>query len=181
MGTAEGATIDFKAVLDPKWPGFRLARQVAAFANAIGGTLLIGAVEEPGTDRLGTYRPLSHDDAVAVEKRYGDAVKDLCSPKPLIDINAIQKDGGVVVAVNVWPFPGQAVGVRARVEQTAPHDRHSTGATTHANATRSPPHRDSRWLHSQRSGSPRYVPVASTGRMEGASDLVRRADKFAHA
>ena len=83
-GEAEGVSLDFKAVAGEKWTGYRYARQVAAFANAIGGSLIIGAVEEQGTDRLKEARPLDLKTARATEKRYGEAVAHLCFPRPLV-------------------------------------------------------------------------------------------------
>lgn len=116
IGTAEGATLDFKAKLDPSWTGFWLARQVAAFANSVGGTLLIGAGED-GRDALKQYLPLTDADAKKVEQAYGDAVRDRCSPQPFFQPARIPKDGSFVVAVNVWPFPGQAIGVRGSLDK----------------------------------------------------------------
>lgn len=115
MGTAEGATLDFKALVPADWSPFRLARQVAAFANSVGGALLVGAKDE--NDALKEYRPLTESDAKDVEQRYDHAVKDRCSPKPFVKPERIPKDGGFVVAINVWPFPGQAIGVKIRADK----------------------------------------------------------------
>lgn len=116
VGTAEGATLDFKAKLDPKWTGFWLARQVASFANSVGGTLLIGAAED-GRDALKQYVPLVDAEAKKVEQDYGDAIRQRCSPQPFFQPSRVSKDGGFVVAINVWPFPGQAIGVRIRADK----------------------------------------------------------------
>ncbi|GMV16718.1 MAG: hypothetical protein AMXMBFR56_49420 [Polyangiaceae bacterium] len=116
VGTPEGATLDFKAKLDPNWTNFWLARQVAAFANSVGGTLLIGAGED-GRDALKQYLPLTQADAEQVERSYGNAVRDRCSPQPYFEPVRIPKDTGFVVAINVWPFPGQAIGVRGSLDR----------------------------------------------------------------
>src|SRR5262249_21803649 len=38
--------------------------------------------------------------------------RDYCSPNPLLEPAVFPWDAGFLLAVNVWPFPGQAVAVR---------------------------------------------------------------------
>lgn len=89
-----------------------LAKDVAAFANRIGGVLLIGAVEDKKRGTLGRYNPADEVTANEMRRACSEAVRDFCSPQPVFDAERVPKDGGFVVAVNVWPFPGQAIGVR---------------------------------------------------------------------
>lgn len=95
------------------------AKDVAAFANATGGVILIGAEEDKPNARLGVYKPMDEATAAAVMKGYEEAVRDRCRPPPAIDVQKVPKDGGFIVAINVEPFPGAAVGVRAK---TAPSE-----------------------------------------------------------
>lgn len=88
-----------------------LAKDVAAFANAIGGTILIGATEKKDLGLLGEYRPLAAAEAADTANAYNNAIATLCSPRPLVDIHKVPREDGVVVSVNVWPFIGQLVGV----------------------------------------------------------------------
>lgn len=89
-----------------------LAKDVAAFANASGGTLLIGALEERATGRLLHYAPFDAPAIAKLRKAYSEAVRDFCSPRPICDSTPIAHGSGSVLAVNVWPFPGQVVGAR---------------------------------------------------------------------
>lgn len=98
---------------------FELAKDVAAFANASGGVILIGAAEDRKHGVVGAYMPLSRHRAKEVRDAYNQATRDRCSPRPLVDPVIIDHQGGAVVAVNVWPFPGQAVGVRHAKEPLA--------------------------------------------------------------
>lgn len=90
-----------------------LAKHVAAFANASGGTILVGAVEDRATNTLRAWVPLSS--AVATDARgdFSKAVLAKCSPAPVIDPQVIERQSGeYVVAVNVPPYPVLPVGVR---------------------------------------------------------------------
>jgi predicted HTH transcriptional regulator len=91
-----------------------LAKDVAAFANADGGVLLIGAYEDTRHGVLGTYKALDAQAVKLARESYSQAVRSFCFPSPIIDSVVVPHGNGSVVAVNVWPFPGQAVGVRSR-------------------------------------------------------------------
>src|SRR2546421_202845 len=88
-----------------------MAKDVAMFANASGGVVLLGACDAAG--RLTTYRPLPESDLQRVKDAYETAVRDLCSPVPVIDVLPIRpiEGSGTIVAVNVYAFPGAPVGV----------------------------------------------------------------------
>ncbi|HXK19972.1 MAG TPA: ATP-binding protein [Polyangiaceae bacterium] len=102
--------LDFK--LQPSDDSFEIAKDVAAFANAEGGTIIIGARGKG--EHLAAYVPLSSDEASKAQRTYDQAVRDRCSPSPVFSVSAIPKDGGYILAVNVWPFPGQLVGVEVK-------------------------------------------------------------------
>lgn len=114
IGDSESLYLDFKAA--PTESAFEIGKDVAAFANASGGTLLIGAAQEPG-GRLKEFVPI--EDIVAVERSYENAIRDRCRPRPMVTLNAVECDGsgGQVLAVNVQPFPGQPVGVYIPVKE----------------------------------------------------------------
>jgi len=109
----EAAVIDFKRWQDSK-KRFESAKDVAAFANHLGGTLLIGADHNNGAI---TYVPMSASDAEAVQDCYSASVKARCSPRPVMDFTQFPVSGGVVVAVNVWPSVAQLIAVKAHADK----------------------------------------------------------------
>ncbi len=107
----ERATVDFKSTVSEATP-FHLAKDVAAFANHLGGTIYVGVAEGVG----GTpeaYVPLDAAAMGAAQDKYSKALQR-CSPAPVIDFERIATDGGHILAVNVWPFIGQIVGVEVK-------------------------------------------------------------------
>jgi hypothetical protein len=108
----EGLQLDLKATVDAK-NGFELAKDVAAFANSAGGTILVGA-HEGANNTLGKYAAMAESLAGTIRDAYNKAVSARCAPAPIVDPVLIPRDGGWLVAVNVWPFPGQPVGVSTR-------------------------------------------------------------------
>ena len=98
---------------------FQLAKDVAAFANATGGTLLVGASEDAATGWLQSYAPMPEPEARETADAYSTSVRSRCSPSPLLDPVVLPCDDGFVVAVNVWPYPGQPVGVRSALSNEA--------------------------------------------------------------
>jgi hypothetical protein len=98
----ETRTIDFKA--EPADDPFEIAKDVAAFANAEGGTILIGAKGKG--EYLASYEPMTTTKASEVQRSYNNAVKSRCRPDPFFNVVGLPKDDGVVLAVNVSPFPG---------------------------------------------------------------------------
>ncbi len=112
LGAIETATLDFKGVHDrTKGPPER-AKDVAAFANYIGGTILIGAVEDPTTHILIQYRPLTAADAKDARVDYELAITQMCVPKPLVSFEPISHSTGIVLAINVQAHVDRLVGVR---------------------------------------------------------------------
>jgi hypothetical protein len=106
-----------RAVLDLKLEGqvvkgFHLAKDVAAFANHLGGTLLIGAGEAHG--RVAVYKPMVEAVVNDLQKAVSEAVRDRCSPRPFYDFVRRSRDGGWLLAVNVNPYIGQPVAVSVK-------------------------------------------------------------------
>lgn len=104
----ETYTVEFKGGADPK----RLAehaKDIAAFANAFGGTLLVGAKElADGVE----YRGLPASVAKEVAEAYRLALRDRVRPKPRVEVTELvnPETAQVVVAVNVHAFADQPVG-----------------------------------------------------------------------
>ncbi len=115
VNTPEQTWLDFKAQVDPANRA-ELAKDVAALANATGGTLVVGAAET--RSQLSAYRPLPQQEATTIARAYEEAAQRLVRPLPIVNVAPIPKDGGYVVVVNVQPFPGQAVGVHIKQPET---------------------------------------------------------------
>jgi hypothetical protein len=64
-------------------------------------------------------KPLAPVEAKQTREALSRAVRDLCWPKPIANSTVIPYGAGVVVAFNISPFPGQAVGVRDENHQDA--------------------------------------------------------------
>jgi len=105
----ENPKFDMKAA--PNRLPLECAKDIAAFANASGGYILVGAHENGKTGELLRYSPLNDNDALATKDAYEKANQDICSPVPVIDARVVPITNGNVVVVTVWPFPGQVVGL----------------------------------------------------------------------
>ncbi len=113
VGAPETTALDFKAKYDEAGKSFEIAKDVAALANANGGTLLIGAAESRPVATLGGYVPFDEPTAAKIKKDVDLAVIQRCSPAPFISpVSIARPEGGWVVAVNVSAHPTQAVGVK---------------------------------------------------------------------
>src|SRR5262245_57289339 len=77
----EEFSLDAKVTYDPA-KKFEMGKDVAAFANASGGALLIGAYEDSA--KLIHYRPLSSADAINIRQAFEEAVRDRCTPIPRV-------------------------------------------------------------------------------------------------
>jgi hypothetical protein len=110
---AEQALWDLKQGLSTK--PYHLAKDVAAFANHYGGTLLIGAEEEH--EQVKQYHPMTIDTLRAAEAAFHSAVTLLCSPKPQLNYARFEKDSGWVLAVNVWPSIATIIGVKVLADK----------------------------------------------------------------
>jgi len=103
----ERSDLDFKTFADPA-KVWEHAKDIAAFANALGGVLLLGADDSSG---MLHYPGLNGQDAKDVQAVYEAAAK-LCSPSPVVDVIPIPEIR--VVAVNVDPFMDQVVAAPAK-------------------------------------------------------------------
>jgi hypothetical protein len=104
----EGRSLDFKVQVDgAQW--WELAKDIAAFANHVGGSILVGAAEQP--DGSAQFPGINRDAAADLRTRYENAARDKCKPRPLVDVEAIDLSSEkAVLAVNVEPFPLGPVG-----------------------------------------------------------------------
>lgn len=107
VGADETDTLEFKCDVEPKKGSqssdrFELAKDVSAFANAAGGTILVGAC---GKSTLQRYNPLERDHAARIAREFEEATRDRCAPPPSLTTEMLQHDGGVILAIHVSPFP----------------------------------------------------------------------------
>jgi hypothetical protein len=108
----ETYNLDFKSTVEKTQPS-ELAKDVAAFANADGGTILVGANEDKQTNTLQGWCPLTKKDADSAVAKFYDATLNGCDPRPVIDPQIILRaEKDYVVAVNVFPYPVGPVGVK---------------------------------------------------------------------
>lgn len=129
IGAHEKAVIDFKKEydlrdLDKNDGRFEIAKDIAAFANHLGGTIVVGAVENPQTGKLVAFN------SVQDEKRLVQALDqalNFCLPPPVatheqIDLDAQTQDTilgrpgatGLItlVAINVQPYLNGPIGAK---------------------------------------------------------------------
>ena len=129
-GACESHELDYKMGVDADaW--WELAKDIAAFANYLGGTILVGVQEEPtGTGRVvGMKEP----ELERLAHAYEMAARDKCSPAAMVTLDRIPTDGGrsFVLAVNVEPYPDQLLGAMFVA-------RNNSGSATTSNAWRFP-------------------------------------------
>lgn len=89
------------------------AKDVAAFANALGGALIVGAREGAAEPDYST--PLPAHFAAEVEHEFDQAIRDFCRPSPTVHIRSIEapsSGGKIVLVVNIEPAVDQPVAAR---------------------------------------------------------------------
>jgi Putative DNA-binding domain/Protein of unknown function (DUF2934) len=96
-------------------PGKRaeMAKDVAAFANAEGGVLIIGAKEGPTEPDYSSALASAY--AAKLEGEFDLAVRDFCRPSPAVHVRTIPVPGAfdkVILVVNVEPIVDQPVAAR---------------------------------------------------------------------
>ena len=118
-GASETLSLDFKgrAAFELDDERRELAKDVAALANATGGTVLVGAYEQGG--RLGITKPMDTNEVGRLKDAYERAVRDLCAPAPIINAVPIEWAPGYLLAVNVFAFPAGPVGVLCDLDAKA--------------------------------------------------------------
>lgn len=97
-----------------------MAKDVAAFANGIGGALIVGARE--GATGPDYSHPLSPEYASKLANEFDEAIRNFCRPSPTVHIRLIPARGEgehVVLVVNVEPYIDQPVGVRHKTDKDA--------------------------------------------------------------
>ncbi len=105
----ERSVLDLKASLDLAKTA-NMAIDVAAFANHLGGTLIVGAREKDG--RVDAYVPVPESEANKRKEAISQAVAQRCRPAPRLDAVILPHGNEFVLAVNVWPQLNPVVGVR---------------------------------------------------------------------
>jgi hypothetical protein len=110
-GASESEGWEFKQTYAPE-NHREMAKDMAAFANAMGGAIIIGttADDEP----LG-YPGLPRAFAEDLSNHYDLTLRSDLSPKPFVEpliVDSPLANGNVVLAVNVHPYPDQVVGAR---------------------------------------------------------------------
>jgi hypothetical protein len=99
----ESETLDFKEYVEPEhW--WEVAKDVAAFANHLGGVLLVGAKELP--DGTATYDGLPDEKARKISEAYENYARQKCVPRQTVrPILLPRANYNWVVSVNVEPSP----------------------------------------------------------------------------
>jgi hypothetical protein len=131
-GAHEKTVLDLKSHCDLSRPTqtFELAKDMAAFANALGGTVLVGASERSDTlgrktGRIEAFVPLTDDQALI--KAATSAARDLCQPPITVEPEIIKltpeeqstivdnplQSTATLVALNVHPLVASPCGVAA--------------------------------------------------------------------
>jgi len=124
--TRERHDRDFKQFVDPRDPTEH-AKDMAAFANVLGGVIIVGGEVENG-DRV-KYNGVRGQTPDDVKEIYEKQAMKLCAPAPSIDVIPIRlPDGRYVVAVNVDPYLDQPIASRARTRDQ------NGGMQTHSDA-----------------------------------------------
>lgn len=106
----ESFALDFKA--EHTTNTAEHAKDMAAFANVLGGTILVGVAEKADSYER---RLLPLADAQQAARDYEDAARDLLAPTPFVDAVVVRFPADTtraLVAINVEPFPGQLVGAK---------------------------------------------------------------------
>jgi hypothetical protein len=108
--TPESWAWDFKAVHTSD--ASEHAKDIAAFANAMGGVIVVGVHEKADSY---SRNLLPTGAAYQAARDYEDAARDLLSPRPVLDAVVVRNpedESLALLAVNVEPFPGQLIGAR---------------------------------------------------------------------
>jgi len=110
--------LDFKSTVNTA-DSIELAKDVAALANTVGGSILVGASAQG--QRLVAYRGVTEPLARQAAQGYEQAVKDRCRPTPYLETRILTPAAGTtVLAVNVWLSPVAPIGVRIRQDLECP-------------------------------------------------------------
>jgi hypothetical protein len=106
----ETETLDLKLSAELTTP-FHRAKDIAAFANHLGGTLLVGFKEEHG--RVAKCVGMTDAELDRAQKEIGNAIVQRCQPSPFVTyVPRRLDDDRFVLAINVWPHLNTLVGVK---------------------------------------------------------------------
>jgi hypothetical protein len=106
---------DFKQTLAPT-AHREMAKDMAAFANAMGGAIIIGTTAD---DQPLGYPGLPRGFAENLSNEFDLTLRSDLSPKPLVErciVDSPLDNGNVVLAINVHPYSEQVVGARDGAE-----------------------------------------------------------------
>src|SRR5687767_2893109 len=78
----EKLVLEFKAAPNFSTP-YEFAKDIAAFANSLGGTILVGGIEQNGV--VAHYKDLARDTCAKARRSYEDAARDWCFVTPTVD------------------------------------------------------------------------------------------------
>jgi len=135
-GASEHAICDFKARYDfqnDPTKSFEIAKDVCAFANHLGGTIIVGA-QEGKSERLnliGAFLSLTNPTPSELVKEVDRVIRNLCLPVPVADAVPIELGANqvkeilrreasatTIVAINVEPTLSGPIGCLACVEHS---------------------------------------------------------------
>ncbi|MFE8601214.1 AlbA family DNA-binding domain-containing protein [Archangium violaceum] len=106
ISSSETDALDWKAMVADPPNRTEFAKDMAAFANASGGSIVIGVRQGRATETA-EFKPLTQQAARSLARAYEEAARDLISPPPTVETAAIEieKDGSGqwILAVNVSP------------------------------------------------------------------------------
>jgi hypothetical protein len=108
---SESERCEFKQTYAPQ-NHREMAKDMAAFANAMGGAIIIGTTSDDAP--LG-YPGLPPAFAETLSNEFDLTLRSDLSPKPLVErclVDSPLANGNVVLAINVDPYPDQVVGAR---------------------------------------------------------------------
>lgn len=97
-----------------------MAKDIAAFANALGGALIVGATEGPTEPDYTSPLAATYAEKVALE--FDQAVRDYCRPSPIVHVRLIPAPDApsrVVLVVNIEPAVELPIAARHATDQDA--------------------------------------------------------------
>jgi hypothetical protein len=105
---------DFDLKLEAKsFDKLELAKDAAAMANTLGGTILVGLTDNGGQIHA---EGMTDKDFLALKERLEDALKDQCEPPLSVRLVPVRYgDGTLVAAINIEPFPEAPVACKSAV------------------------------------------------------------------
>jgi Putative DNA-binding domain len=106
-GSHEHGLLDFKLTYDltDKTKRYEIAKDVSAFANHFGGSIVVGAKEQRG--RIAFFQDVAN--AGDLVKEIGTAIKLACLPVPIADANVIRFEADQVEVILGRPSPATSI------------------------------------------------------------------------